>query len=58
MQSSLQIIRAVLRVAGILLAVYAAVGLTARYTNLVDRYFVFFPEKELAQDPGDRGLDF
>ena len=25
---------------------------------MIDRYFIFFPEKELAQDPGDRDLDF
>jgi fermentation-respiration switch protein FrsA (DUF1100 family) len=57
-QVSLANIRKILRVAGVLLAVFAALGLTARYTNLIDRYFIFFPEKELAQDPGDRGIDF
>ena len=55
---SLRNARGLLRVAGILLAVYVAIGLTARYTNLIDRYFIFFPEKELVQDPGDRDLDF
>ena len=50
MRLSVHRIRAVLRVAGVLLAVFAAIGLTARYTNLIDRYVIFFPEKELAQE--------
>ena len=33
-------------------------GITARYTNVVDQFFIFFPESEIFQDPGDRGLEF
>ena len=54
----LRIARSLLRIVVTILAISVVIGLTARYTNLIDRYFIFFPEKELLQDPGDRGLEF
>lgn len=30
----------------------------ARYTNLIDRYFVFFPDRGIVTDPGEWGLAF
>jgi fermentation-respiration switch protein FrsA (DUF1100 family) len=30
----------------------------ARYTNLIDRYFVFFPDRAIVTDPGEWGLAF
>lgn len=38
------------------LAIVAALGLAARFTGLIDRYFIYFPDKELTQNPGDMGL--
>ena len=48
----------VFRSAGLLLAIVVAFGVVARYTNLVERYLIFFPEKEIFQEPASRGLDF
>lgn len=39
----------------LLLASFAAI---ARYTELVDRYFIYFPDRELVGTPADRGLEF
>ena len=36
----------------------AVIALLARYTDFIDRYLVFFPERDIFQDPGDRGLIF
>lgn len=40
--------------AGVVLIVIA--GLVARQTNLLDRYFVYFPEREISLTPGNVGL--
>jgi fermentation-respiration switch protein FrsA (DUF1100 family) len=40
------------------LAILAALGLAARFTGLIDRYFIYYPDKELTRDPGDAGLDY
>ena len=55
---SLGIARRLLRTGGALLAIGVTIVLVARHTVLLDRYFIFFPDRELVQDPGDRGLDF
>jgi fermentation-respiration switch protein FrsA (DUF1100 family) len=41
-----------------LVAAYTGLGVLARTTGVIDRYFIFFPERNLDRDPGDRGLDF
>ena len=40
------------------LVVLAMLAFVARYTDLVEQLLIFFPEKEISQDPGDRGLEF
>ena len=40
------------------LSILVAVGIVVRYTNVVDRYFIFFPDRTVSQDPGDVGLEF
>ena len=55
---ALQTVRSLLRGAVLALSIVAAVVITARYTDLIERFFIFFPERHLFQDPGDRGLDF
>ena len=40
------------------LALLALLGLVARQTRLLDRYFVFFPERELVRTPGDAGVEY
>jgi fermentation-respiration switch protein FrsA (DUF1100 family) len=41
-----------------LIVAYAGLGVLARTTGVIDRYFIFFPERTLDRDPGDRGLNF
>jgi uncharacterized protein len=41
-----------------LVVAYAGVGVLARTTGVIDRYFIFFPDRTVDRDPGDRGLDF
>ena len=48
----------VLRSAALIASIVVALGVAARYTPMIDKYFVFFPQRELVQDPGDRGMDF
>ena len=50
--------RSLLRSAALLMAILLAAGVLGRYTGLVDRYFIFFPDKDVYQDPGDRDLIF
>ena len=50
--------RTLLRVGVVLVAVYILIALASRFTGLIDRYFIFFPDREVTQDPGDRGLPF
>ena len=47
-----------LRAAAMALSLVVLLGVTARYTKVVDRYFIYFPDSEITQDPGDRGLEF
>ena len=49
---------AVLKRIATVLAVLIILGAVARYTNLLDRMFIFFPDSNLVETPGDRGLDF
>jgi fermentation-respiration switch protein FrsA (DUF1100 family) len=46
------------RSAGLFLAVIVAFGVVVRSTSLVERHLIFFPDKELLQNPGSRGLEF
>jgi fermentation-respiration switch protein FrsA (DUF1100 family) len=41
-----------------LVVAYAGLGVLARTTGVIDRYFIFSPDRTLDRDPGDRGLDF
>ena len=41
-----------------LVVAYTGLGVLARTTGVIDRYFIFFPDRTLDRDPGDRGLDF
>ncbi len=50
--------RMLLWAGGSILVVYLVIALAARFTGLIDRYFIFFPDRDVAQDPGDRGLAF
>ena len=50
--------KVVLRDVALFVGIAVAVGLLLRVTGLVDKYFIFFPERDLVQTPGDRGLEF
>lgn len=39
-------------------ALVAVVGFVLRQTNVLDKYFIFFPERDLIGDPGQAGLEF
>jgi fermentation-respiration switch protein FrsA (DUF1100 family) len=52
------IARTLLRTVVVLALAYAVLGVVARTTGVIDRYFIFFPERTVSRDPGDRGLDF
>ena len=39
-------------------ALLALLGLAARQTKLLDRYFIFFPERELVRTPGDVDVEY
>ena len=47
-----------IRPLALVLSVLITVGIVARYTNVIDRYFIFFPERELFLSPSDRGLEY
>ena len=47
-----------IRVAVIVLVVVAVAGTAARQLRLLDRQFVFFPERDLAATPAEVGLDY
>lgn len=49
---------ALLRVTALGLSIIVSLVIVARYTDLLDRYFIYFPDIEVFQDPGDRGLDY
>ena len=46
------------RGASLALVLMALLGLAARQTNLLDRYFVFFPDRQIHRTPGDVGLQY
>ena len=50
--------RSPLRGTAVALSIILAVGIVVGYTDVVDRYFIFFPERVIFQLPSDRGLDF
>ena len=52
------IVKAVLRDIALFLAIVMLAGALVRYANVVDRFFIYFPERELIQTPADRGLEF
>ena len=39
-------------------ALLVVAGVIARYTGVLDRYFIYFPDREVSQDPGDKGLRY
>jgi fermentation-respiration switch protein FrsA (DUF1100 family) len=47
-----------LRVVGVTALVLVGFAVVARYTDLIDRHFVFFPDRTVLTDPGERGLAF
>ena len=51
-------VKALARGAALAVSIIVAFGVVARYTNLLDRLFIFFPERALLESPGDRGLAF
>ena len=57
-RSALRISKALLRGAATVLLLVVVLGVAARCTSLVDRLFTYFPESDVYQDPGDRGLDY
>ena len=42
---------------GVLIALYLAIGLLAKFTNVIN-HFIYFPESTIYQDPADFGLEF
>ena len=46
-----------LRIALLTVSLLIVVGVVVRYT-MFDRYLIYFPEKEVHQDPGDAGMVF
>ena len=42
----------------VLVVSYALLGMMTRTTDILDRYFIFFPDRTVNRDPSDRGLDF
>ena len=47
-----------LRTAALLLAILIVLGISARQTRLLDKLFIFFPERELIGTPADEGLEY
>ena len=50
--------RSIVRGAALALVLMALLGFAARQTDLLDRYFVFFPDREIHRTPGDVGLRY
>ncbi len=46
------------RSVALVLVLLALLGLVARQTRLLDRFFVFFPEREIARTPGDGDVEY
>lgn len=53
-----RVFRTLLRTVVVVAVAYIVLGVVARTTGVIDRYFIFFPERTVSRDPGDRGLDF
>ncbi len=47
-----------LAIAAIFLAAFLTIGLVARQVGLLDRYFLFFPDREILENPADYGLEY
>ena len=45
------------RVLAVVIVLYVSVGLLAKFTNLIN-HFIYFPERDIFQDPRDFGLEF
>ena len=45
------------RLLAVLIALYLAIGLLAKFTNVIN-HFIYFPERDIFQDPSDFGLEF
>ena len=50
--------RSIVRGAALALVLMALLGLAARQTDLLDRYFVFFPDRQIHRTPRDIGLQY
>ena len=46
------------RSVAVVLVLLTLLGLVGRQTKLLDRYFVFFPEREIVRTPGDVGVEY
>ena len=57
-RSTRRAVKALRRPAILALSIIVTLAIVVRYTDLVDRLFIFFPERDLLQDPGDSGLEF
>lgn len=47
-----------LRAAGAVALIFVVLGVLVRFTTLVDRYLIFFPQRDLDGTLADRGLEF
>ncbi len=47
-----------LRTARVAVLALVLVLFASEYSNLIDRYFIFFPDEDLSADPGAMGLEF
>ena len=45
------------RVLAVVIVLYVSVGLLAKFTNVIN-HFIYFPERDIFQDPSDFGLEF
>ena len=42
----------------LLLAILVLAGLVVRYMNTIERFFIYHPDRDILETPGDRGLAF
>ena len=56
--AALRTAKKLLRAVVAALAIVVVVGLALRQANVLDRHFIFFPERELVGTPADLGLEF
>ena len=45
------------RVLAVVIVLYVSVGLLAKFTNVIN-HFIYFPERDIFQDPSDFGLEY